>query len=345
MLREVRLRRGLDAVRVVAVVDGVQVLGQDRRLRLLARQLDRETRLLELAVERLLLAGVEIADELLRDRRAALDDLAGRDVLPGGAGDALVVDPAVLVEAAVLDRNRCERQPLRHLPERHRLAVPLGGDRAEQRAVARVDERVLPDLDRPQRTQVAALRQRRARAEPDRRQRSPRRRSASVPTITPALRRRRIRAARFFLRPRWREDEVEVVVRGGGRVMTRPRDARASSTRRSLATCSVEPLRRPSGGRRCVALSVLQVADDHLVAVRPQRLEQLLVGRAARAPEPSPPRAFRGCESSRSGWYPRRASRSGRRAVTRGRADPRVREADLLDDAPDALHLDVVAEP
>src|SRR5205823_10050881 len=115
MLGEVGLRRGLDAVRVVAVVDGVQVLVEDARLRPLARELDREARLLHLAPEGALVADVELADELLRDRRAALDHLAGTDVLPRGAGDALVVDAAMLVETPVLDRDRRARHPGRDL--------------------------------------------------------------------------------------------------------------------------------------------------------------------------------------------------------------------------------------
>ena len=100
-------------------------------------------------------ADVEVADELLRDRRAALDDLARAHVLPERARDALDVDAAVLVEAPVLDRDRRLRHPRADLAERHRLAVPLGRDRAEQRVVGGVDERVLADRDRPQRVQVA----------------------------------------------------------------------------------------------------------------------------------------------------------------------------------------------
>ena len=131
-LREVRLRRGLDAVGVVAVVHGVQVLVEDLRLRPLARELDREARLLDLARERLLLAGVEVADELLRDRGAALDHLAGGEVLPSRARNADVVHTSVLPEAAVFDRGRRDAQPLRHLRVRDGLAVALGGNRAEQ---------------------------------------------------------------------------------------------------------------------------------------------------------------------------------------------------------------------
>ncbi len=109
--REVGLRRGLDPVGVVAVVDRVQVLAQDHVLRPASAQLDREARLLDLALERTFVAGVEVGGELLGDRRAALDHLAGAHVTPEGADDALVVDAAVLVEAAVLDRDRRLRQP------------------------------------------------------------------------------------------------------------------------------------------------------------------------------------------------------------------------------------------
>src|SRR5207248_3842841 len=42
-----------------------------------------------------------------------------------------------------------------HVREPDGLAVPLGRDRAEERAVGGVDERVLADRDRPQRGQVA----------------------------------------------------------------------------------------------------------------------------------------------------------------------------------------------
>src|SRR5438067_1012594 len=142
MAREVRLRGGLDAVGVIPVVDGVQVAGENLVLRPAAAELDRETRLPDLALEGPLAAGVEVAHELLRDRRSALDDLAGADVAPESAGDPDVVDAAVLVEAAVLDRDRGRREPVGHAPEPDGLAIPLGGDRPEQRSIRREDERV-----------------------------------------------------------------------------------------------------------------------------------------------------------------------------------------------------------
>ena len=52
------------------------------------------------------LRDVEVADQLHRDRRAALHGLVAREVLDRGAHDALVVDALVLVEALVLDRDR-----------------------------------------------------------------------------------------------------------------------------------------------------------------------------------------------------------------------------------------------
>ena len=112
---------------MVAVVDLVHVRGQDPLLRP-AAELDREAGLLDLPLERPLARDVEVADELLGDRRAALDDAALAQVAPGGAGDALVVDAAVLVEAPVLDRDRRLRHPGRDLaPSRDRLPVAPGG--------------------------------------------------------------------------------------------------------------------------------------------------------------------------------------------------------------------------
>src|SRR5581483_8136829 len=161
MLGEVRLRGGLDAVRVVAEVDLVHPLAEDLRLRPVLVELDREAGLLDLALERPLLRDVEVANELLRQRRAALDDLARGEVLPERPQDRAVVDTAVLVEAAVLDVDGSLPQPRTDPPERDRLAVPFGRDRAEERAVGRVDERVLADPDRPERRERAAAGERR----------------------------------------------------------------------------------------------------------------------------------------------------------------------------------------
>jgi hypothetical protein len=156
VLGEVRLRRGLDPVRVAAVENLVHVRVQDPALRLLARELDRETRFGCLAAERLRrLLDVEVARELLRDRRAALHDVARADVGEERARDAGIVEGPVVPEPPVLDRDRRFRDPRAHLAQGDRLTVPLGRDRAEQRVVRGEDERVLPDLDRAQRLEAA----------------------------------------------------------------------------------------------------------------------------------------------------------------------------------------------
>ncbi len=155
MLREVRLSGSLDPVGVVAVVDLVHVLLEDPVFGPAAAELDCEAGLLELPLEGSLLRDVEVAHQLLRDRRAALDDMARAQVLPGRSGDALVVDPAVLVEAVILDRHGRLPHPGAHAPELDRRAVPLCRDRAEQRAVGGEDEGVLTVLNRPELVQIA----------------------------------------------------------------------------------------------------------------------------------------------------------------------------------------------
>ncbi len=67
----------------------------------------------------------EVADQLLGDRRAALDRFAGFEVLDRGAKDALGIDAAVLVEALVLDRDRCQLQVLGDPFDRDRLIGDL----------------------------------------------------------------------------------------------------------------------------------------------------------------------------------------------------------------------------
>ena len=118
---EVGPRGRLDPVGALAEVDRVQVLGEDLVLAPVALEPVGERRLPELLEERAAaLRGERVLDELLGDRRAALGGALAEDVLDQGAADALEVDPAVRVEARVLDRD-------------HRV-LDVGGDlrRAEQ---------------------------------------------------------------------------------------------------------------------------------------------------------------------------------------------------------------------
>src|SRR5581483_865630 len=158
---------------------------------------------------------------------------------PRGAHDADVVDRSVLVVAAVLDRHRRLREPRRHLRERHRDAVVIGRDRAEQRAVARVDERVLADLDRPQRVEVAADSERGPRAEAEHEEQCDDRcaeRTENQARAPPAPEPRRALSLSAALG----EDEVEIVEAAAARAQEAvpPASRPASAMRRSLAARS-----------------------------------------------------------------------------------------------------------
>jgi hypothetical protein len=101
---EVRLRGRLDPVGAVAEVDRVEVVAQDPLLGPLARDLEGERGLAQLLEHgAVVLRGQRVLDELLGDRRAALDDALLDQVLVERAGDAAEVDAVVRVEAAVLD--------------------------------------------------------------------------------------------------------------------------------------------------------------------------------------------------------------------------------------------------
>ena len=104
-LLEVRARRLLDAVCAVAEVDRVEVRGEDPILAPALLELPGERSLAHLACERALVPDVRVLDELLRDRRAALDDALLANVLPESAPDASHVDAVVLEEALILDRD------------------------------------------------------------------------------------------------------------------------------------------------------------------------------------------------------------------------------------------------
>jgi hypothetical protein len=152
-LGEVDPRGGLDADRggpVDRPVGGaVEVLAEDRALGEFLLVLQRQLRLLDLALEVALGVGdAEVAHQLHRDRRAALDDLAGLDVLHEGAQAALVVDPVMFEEALVLDRHGGVAEVGGDAVDGDRGARLFGGDVAEAFAVAGDQDRVAAAVDR-----------------------------------------------------------------------------------------------------------------------------------------------------------------------------------------------------
>jgi hypothetical protein len=85
--------------------------------------------------------GVQVADQLHRQRRAALHIVLGLQVLDRGADDALEVDALVVEEAAVLDGHRRVAHDLRDLAAGDRRAQDVGADEAQAAAVGGVDDR------------------------------------------------------------------------------------------------------------------------------------------------------------------------------------------------------------
>ena len=153
---KIALRRGLGPEIAMAEIDHVQVGGEDPVLRPRARQLDRKARLDDLPLQRLLAREVEVAHELLRDGRAALDDVAGAHIGGERPEDPDRIDPAVLVEAPVLDGDGCLRHPRADSGAPDGRPVLDGGEHADQAAVRAVDERAVGLAHRSQRAQVAA---------------------------------------------------------------------------------------------------------------------------------------------------------------------------------------------
>ena len=104
-MAEVRPRGLVDAVRPVSEVHGVQVRGEDLLLRPALLEAPRQGRLAHLAPDRAAVVGAGVLDELLGDRRAALDDAVLPDVRPERAADRAHVHAAMLEVAPVLDSD------------------------------------------------------------------------------------------------------------------------------------------------------------------------------------------------------------------------------------------------
>ncbi len=143
-LVEVDLRRGHGAHRGVAEGHAVQIHLEDLRLRVPTLDSKRQQRLGQLALNRRLVAEQAHLDQLLRDRRGALDRVVRAEVDERGARDACRVDAGLVIEVAVLDRHDRAGQRLAH--GREGLVVVLVAGRVQvgqhRGAVAREHDRV-----------------------------------------------------------------------------------------------------------------------------------------------------------------------------------------------------------
>ncbi len=150
-LREEGPRRGLDADRRLSVDgpvgDVVEVEGEDLLLGPALVHGRGELGLADLAREGAVVGDVEVLDHLLGDRRAALDDLAGAEVLDGRPEHGLEVDALVLVEAPILDRHGRLLDETRDLLGLERRAQRLRLDHPQALAALGVQRRVLPVVE------------------------------------------------------------------------------------------------------------------------------------------------------------------------------------------------------
>jgi hypothetical protein len=109
-------RSRLDAVGAFSQIDGVQVVGEDLVLAALTLEAQGEPHFDAFAPQGLgRAAEVAVLDQLLGDRRAALDHGAGALVGDRGAGDGSHVDAVVVVEAAILGAQHRVDEDLRNV--------------------------------------------------------------------------------------------------------------------------------------------------------------------------------------------------------------------------------------
>ena len=137
-LAEERPGGRLDPEGAVAEVDLVEVHLEDAVLRVAPLQLQREHRLLELALEALVGGEEEHLGELLGDGAAPFHDAAAPEVLVDGARDAHRIHAVVGVEARVLGGDDRLAERLRDLGEGHEDA-PLDVELGDELVVVVVD--------------------------------------------------------------------------------------------------------------------------------------------------------------------------------------------------------------
>ena len=134
-LVEVEMRRAVDAEGAAAHIGAVEIELQDFVLGEPRLQPDRQKRLVDLALDGALVAQEQVFRQLLGDRRTALAHPAGLrvgDQRARGAGD---VDAEMVVEAAVLGRQRRLDQIVRKILQRNGIIV-LDAAAADRIAVA-----------------------------------------------------------------------------------------------------------------------------------------------------------------------------------------------------------------
>ena len=123
VLAEIEIRRRRDAERAAAHIGAVEIELQDLLLRQVRFEPQRQERFLDLALDGALVGQEQVLGELLGDGRAALDHRIGPDVLRHGAEQAEEIDAEMVEEAAVLGGQHRLDDMVRHLVDRHGIAL------------------------------------------------------------------------------------------------------------------------------------------------------------------------------------------------------------------------------
>ncbi len=112
---EIAMRRGVDAISAGAEINPVQIDLEDLILGEAVFEPQRQQGLADLAREAALGRQEQVLGELLGDRAAALDDMAGGEIGDRGADEPDRIDAEMAIEAAVLGRDHRLGQVGRHL--------------------------------------------------------------------------------------------------------------------------------------------------------------------------------------------------------------------------------------
>ena len=156
---EIMFGRGGEAINVIAEIDVRQIARQDLILGQPRLQPEGDEDFAQLAPHRAIGIEKRILGELLRDRAAAFTHAAGSEIVEGGAQDAARIDPPVMVEAPILDRDEGVGHIFGQLGGIDRLADDGAAPR-NRRAVRRQQG------DRRRRRRLQRFRQRRGDRQP-----------------------------------------------------------------------------------------------------------------------------------------------------------------------------------
>ena len=154
MLSEVAARGRFNAVETVAEIDLVEVELENLRLAVDPLDSRREDQLLDFAAIRLVRRQEALTRELLGDRAAALRLPPVSDVGDGRGGDPHEIEPAVIVEPLILDRDQRLRQVGRYLGQRHFDPLLLENGKGEPIRIVEDSGRLVHLADAPQGVEV-----------------------------------------------------------------------------------------------------------------------------------------------------------------------------------------------